>query len=158
MVVKCFLLLLWFIFCHFFSHRTPCNDQLLVVWQIIEKVTTRQGSVMTKLIDFKKAFNCVHRPSAWCVLKKYWIPSDVIMIIQNLYEDGQSSVKWIGVVGEWFSPDWSNQTRVHLVTSSVCPCNGLDYEKKTPNGLDMGSEWTNGSSLCDYWLKMVSCC
>ena len=26
-----------------------------------------------------------------------------IVIIQNLYEEGQSSVKWNGAIGEWFT-------------------------------------------------------
>jgi len=51
-------------------------------------------------IDFKKAFDSVHRPSLWWILKKYGIPEDIITIIQNLYEGGQSSVKWMGSVGD----------------------------------------------------------
>ena len=54
-------------------------------------------------IDFKNAFDSVHRPSLWWILGKYGIPEDIITIIQNLYESRQSSVKWMGLVGDWFT-------------------------------------------------------
>jgi len=57
---------------------------------------------MMNFIDFRKAFDCIHRPSLWWIMKKYGMPDDIIMIIQNLYEEGQSSVKWNCAIGEWF--------------------------------------------------------
>jgi len=46
---------------------------------------------MMNLIDFRKAFDCIYRPSLWWIMK-YGILDDIIVIIQNLYEEGQSSV------------------------------------------------------------------
>jgi len=42
-----------------------CNDQIFTLRQIIEKVTGWQKSVMINFIDFRKAFDCLHRPSMW---------------------------------------------------------------------------------------------
>ena len=57
---------------------------------------------MMNFVDFTKAFDSVHRPSLWQILKRYGFPSDFIDIIQNLYDEGQSTVKWSGTIGVWF--------------------------------------------------------
>ena len=50
----------------------------------------------------QKVFDCIHRPLLWWITKKYGIPDDIIVIIQNLYE-GQSSVKLNGAIVEYGS-------------------------------------------------------
>jgi len=80
-----------------FRQGRSCNNQIFILRQIIEKVTAWKRPVIMNFTDFKKTFDSVHRPSLWWILKKYGIPEDnIITIIQNLYEGGQSSVKWIG--------------------------------------------------------------
>ena len=58
---------------------------------------------MMNFIDFRKASDCIQRPSLWWIMKKYGIPDDTVVIIQNLYEEGPSSVRWNGAIGEWFT-------------------------------------------------------
>jgi len=70
--------------------------------QVIEKVTAWKRPTIKRFIDFTKAFDCIHRLSLWCILKKYGLPVEVITIIHNLYDEGQSAVKWSGTGGEWF--------------------------------------------------------
>jgi len=57
---------------------------------------------MVNFIDFRKAFDCIHRPSLWAILRQYGIPEGIVTIIQNLYKDSKSNVKINGVSGEWF--------------------------------------------------------
>jgi len=59
--------------------------------QIIEKVTAWQRPVMMNFIDFTKAFDSVHHPSLWRILKNYGFPSDFIDIIQNLYDQWRNN-------------------------------------------------------------------
>jgi len=40
-----------------------------------KKVTAWQRPTIMHLIDFTKAFDCIHRPSLWCILKKIWLTS-----------------------------------------------------------------------------------
>ena len=37
------------------------------------------------------------------ILKTYVIPSDIITLIQNLYEDSRSVVKWLATIRLWLS-------------------------------------------------------
>jgi len=46
-----------------FRPGKSCNDQIFALRQIIEKVTAWQIPVMINLIDFRKAFDCIHQPS-----------------------------------------------------------------------------------------------
>jgi len=55
-----------------------------------------------KFHRLQEAFDCIHRPSLWAVLRQYAIPEGIVTIIQNLYKDSKSNVKINGVSGEWF--------------------------------------------------------
>jgi len=57
---------------------------------------------MVNFIDFRKAFDCIHRPSLWAILRQYGIPEGIVTIIQNLYKNSKSNVKINGMSGEWF--------------------------------------------------------
>ena len=85
-----------------FGPGRSCNDQIFTLRQIIEKVTAWQKPVMINFIDFRKAFDCLHRPSVWSILKQYGIPDTIVTIIQNLYKCSRSCVKLNGVCGNWF--------------------------------------------------------
>ena len=43
-------------------------------------------------IDFKKAFDNVHRESLWKILRTYGIPHKIVVIIRTFYEHFESSV------------------------------------------------------------------
>ena len=75
---------------------------LFTLRQIIERVTSWQKPVMVNFIDFRKAFDCIHRPSLWSILRQYGIPEEIVNIIQNLYKDSKSNVKINGISSEWF--------------------------------------------------------
>jgi len=100
---------------------------------------------MTNFIDLRKAFDCIHHPSLWWIMKKYGISDDIIVIIQNLYEQGQSSIKWNYAIAEWFIV--ITGVRLGCILSpllfTVCPSYGLDYEKS------IVWQWIHGSRLCD---------
>ena len=70
--------------------------------QIIEKVTAWQKPVMINFIDFRNAFDCLHRPSMWSILRQYGIPDTTVTIIQNLHQGSRSCVKLNSVSGDWF--------------------------------------------------------
>ena len=44
-------------------------------------------------VDFKKAFDSMHRPSMWRVLKHYGIPEKIINIIKGMYDESNCSVR-----------------------------------------------------------------
>jgi len=84
-----------------FRQGRSCNDQIFTLRQILEKVTAWKKPVMMNSVDFRKAFDCIHQPSLWKSLKS-GIPDNIIAIIQNMYDDSQNAVKWLGTIGQWF--------------------------------------------------------
>ena len=76
-----------------FRSGRSCNKQIFTLRQIIEEVTAWQKPVMINFIDFRKAFDSVHRPSLWSILGQYGIPGTFVNIIQNLYKGSRSCVK-----------------------------------------------------------------
>jgi len=130
-----------------FRRGRSCNDQIFTLRQIIEKVTAWQRPVMMNFVDFTKAFDSVHRPSLWRILN-YGFPSDIIDIIQNLYHEGQSTVKWSGTIAEWFKV--MTGVRQGCILSPALFALAIDWVVRTTlNGLDVGLQWTDGNRLSD---------
>jgi len=103
---------------------------------------------MMNFIDFTKAFDSVHRLSLWRILKKYRFPSDFIDIMQNLYDEGQSTVKWSGTIGIWFKV--TTGVRQGCILSLVLFVLAIDWVMRTAlTSLDFGLQWTDGSRLSD---------
>ena len=51
------------IFSSGFRKGRSCCEQIFTLRQIVEKVTTLDTKLLMNFIDFKKAFDCLHRPS-----------------------------------------------------------------------------------------------
>jgi len=77
-----------------FSTGCWCCEQIFVLGQVIEKVTSAfNAKLVINVIDFKKVFDCIHRPSVWNIMKCYGIPERIIGIIQNLYKGSRCAVR-----------------------------------------------------------------
>ena len=58
-----------------FRKGRSCSDQIFSLNQVIEKCLDQQLPCLINFIDFKAAFDSVHRPSLWEILKICGIPS-----------------------------------------------------------------------------------
>ena len=58
--------------------------------------------LVINFIDFEKAFDSLHRPSLWDIMKAYGIPVKIIRIVQLLYQDSECAVLDGGQTSEWF--------------------------------------------------------
>src|SRR6218665_2086785 len=79
-----------------------CCGQIFTLRQIIEKTLMWQTAVVTNFVDFRKAFDSVHRESIWKILETYGIPTKIVDLIKNFYEDSHCAVRCGGELGEWF--------------------------------------------------------
>jgi len=48
---------------------------------------------LVNFVDFKKAFDCIHRDSLWQIAAEYGVPSKVINIMKSFYKDSRFAVK-----------------------------------------------------------------
>ena len=64
-----------------FRKGRSCTEQIFALQNIIEQSLEHQKDLVINFIDFKKAFDSVHRPSLWKILKHY------ISIFKALYNN-----------------------------------------------------------------------
>ena len=88
-----------------FRQDRGCSDQIFVLRTIIEECEEWKTPLVLNFIDFKKAFDSVHRPSMWKILESYGIPSKITKILTLLYEGSESCVRVGTEHTEWFGVD-----------------------------------------------------
>nr|XP_006811300.1 PREDICTED: uncharacterized protein LOC102806759 [Saccoglossus kowalevskii] len=68
----------------------------------MEKCLEYQLPALAVFVDFKAAFDSVHRPSMWHILQEYGVPHTYIRLIQCVYRECQASVIVYGQQTDWF--------------------------------------------------------
>jgi len=76
-----------------FRRGHSCTEQVFTLRNIIEQSLEHQQDLIINLVDFKKPFDSVHRPSLWKILKFYGIPDRFINIFKALYIKSSCCVK-----------------------------------------------------------------
>jgi len=72
-----------------FRNNRSCNEQIFTLRNILEQCKEFQKSLAINFIDFKKAFDNVHRESIWKILRLYGIPHKIINIFISLYTNSR---------------------------------------------------------------------
>ena len=85
-----------------FLQGRSTTEQLFILCYIIEQSYEWQTPLVVNVIDFEKAFDSLHRPSLWDIMKAYGIPGKIIRIVQLLYQDSECAVLDGGQTSEWF--------------------------------------------------------
>ena len=130
-----------------FRSGRSCNEQIYVLRQIMEKVTAWQKPIIINFIDFKKAFDSVHRATIWKILKLYGIPDKIIEIIQNLYSSSKSAVRMNGHIGEWFKV--ITGVRQGCILSPLLFAIAVDWVMRRATHNGAGIAWVDGKKLSD---------
>jgi hypothetical protein len=66
--------------------------QILALRRIIEEVRKNNLSAILTFIDFKKAFDSIHRGKMMRILKAYGIPARLVRAIESMYTDTKAKV------------------------------------------------------------------
>ena len=78
------------------------NEQIFNLRIICEKHLQHQQDLYHVFIDFKKAFDRVWHAALWATMRKYNINTNLVRIIEKLYEQATSAVLLNGTKGDWF--------------------------------------------------------
>ena len=84
-----------------FRSNRSTSDQIFTLRQVLEKRWEFAQSSHLLFIDFKQAYDCLHRDSLWAILSSFGIPTKLVKIIQALYTDTTSRVR---VKGAYSTP------------------------------------------------------
>lgn len=86
-----------------FRRNRGCIDQIFTLRILIEKCLEFQLPGVATFVDFKAAFNSVHRPALWRIMGEYGIPKKIINIVKSTYSGSMARVKVGREQTDWFS-------------------------------------------------------
>ena len=69
---------------------------------LCEKYLQHQRDLYHVFTDFKKAFDRIWHAALWPTMKKYNISTNLIQVIENLYNKATSAVLFNSSIGDWF--------------------------------------------------------
>ncbi len=75
-----------------FRKGRGCIDQIFTLRNIIEQSIEWNHPVYINFIDFRKAFDSIHRETLWRILQSYGIPPKFISIIKKFYDNFECSI------------------------------------------------------------------
>ena len=78
-------------------------EQIFNLKILCEKYREHQQDLYHVFIDYKKAFDRVWHDALWATMNLYNMNSNLIHVIQRLYEKASSAVFFNGNIGEWFN-------------------------------------------------------
>ena len=85
----------------FQSGKEP-HKHLLDLRILCEKYLQHQQNLYNAFIDFKTAFDRVSHEALWATMRKYNINANIILVIENLYDNVQSAIMLNGSTGYLF--------------------------------------------------------
>ncbi|KAK1805428.1 hypothetical protein P4O66_019744 [Electrophorus voltai] len=126
----------------------PDSEQIYTLRNIIKQCIEFQCPLLINFIDFKKAFDSVHRGSLWKVLRAYGIPQRFVNIFQNLYISSSCCVRTDDGYTDFFNIETG--VKQGCILSPILFLLTVDYVmKKAMMSPVTGIPWTNGSHLTD---------
>ena len=75
-----------------FRRGRGCVDQIFALRNIIEQCLEWKTPLYMNFIDFRKAFDSVHRESLWKILAAYGLPAKMISLLRAFYTNFECSV------------------------------------------------------------------
>lgn len=76
-----------------FRQGRSCIEQIFTLRNVIEQCVKYKRPLCINFVDFKKAFDSVHRDTLWRILRVYGIPPRYVSIFKNLYLNSSCAVK-----------------------------------------------------------------
>ena len=62
------------------------SDQIFSLRNIVEQCIEWNAPLFVNFIDFRKAFDSIHRDTLWAVMRHYGLPQKIVSLIKLFYE------------------------------------------------------------------------
>ena len=85
-----------------FRKSRGTRDHIANIHWMIKKAREFQKNIYFCLIDYSKAFDCVHHNKLWKILKEMGIPDHITFLLRNLYAGQEAAVRTGYGTINWF--------------------------------------------------------
>ena len=131
-----------------FRKGRSCIDHIFVLRQILEQSHEWNSTLYIVFIDFKQAFDRLHRDSLWKILRHYGIPKKLVNIIQSLYKNFECRVIHNNELSEPFKVNTG--VKQGCILSPLLFSLAIDWVMRcSTQGKRQGIQWTLTSVLED---------
>ena len=131
-----------------FRKGKSCIDQIFVLRQILEQSYEWSTPLYNTFIDFEKAFDSLHRPTLWKILRHYGIPEKIVNIIRCLYENFECKVIHNNLLTDSFTIDTG--VKQGCLLSPILFSLAIDWiMHRVTDGKHTGLQWTLTKTLED---------
>ena len=133
-----------------------CIDQIFALRNIIEQCLEWNFPqclewnfpLYINFIDFKKAFDSLHRDTVWKIVRSYGVPPKLVTLIELFYQHFECSVIVNGNLSEWFPVQ--SGVRQGCIISPMLFLLSMDWiMRNTTSDKSRGIKWTLLSQLED---------
>ena len=85
-----------------FTPKKSTVDRILALRVLIERRREFRQPFFGAYVDFRKAFDSIHRGTLWELLRLRGIPEKILALVRALYTDTESAVRYGGGTSEFF--------------------------------------------------------
>ena len=86
-----------------FRKEKDCVDQIFTLRNIIEQSIEWKTPLYINFIDFKNAFDSIHRDTLWKKVKAYRIPDKIVTLMKCFYTKFECAVLLNNNETDWFT-------------------------------------------------------
>ena len=86
-----------------FRKGKGCIDHIFALNNIIEQCIEWKSPLYINFIDFKKAFDSIHRETHWTILRSYGVPDKIVTLIKCFYTDFECTMLLNNKTTDWFA-------------------------------------------------------
>ena len=131
-----------------FRSGRSCSEQIFALRNIIEQCVEFRHPLTINFVDFKKAFDSLHRESLWCILHLYGVPTMFITILKDLYSRSSCCIKTENGHTEFF--EITTGVRQGCILSPLLFLVALDYVmRRAGSQAGAGIPWSDHDRLGD---------
>ena len=126
-----------------------CSDQIFALRNIVEQCIEWNAPLFVNFVDFRKAFDSIHRDTLWAVIRHYGLPQKIVSLIKLFYERFECGV----ILREGVSDFFEVQTGVRqgCMLSPLLFLILIDYVMRIANERSRGGiQWGISSGRVEY--------
>ena len=153
-----------------FRPQRGCADQLFVLRRLSGLAVEWQQRLYVAFVDLRKAFDSLHRPALWDILRSRGIPERLIAILEDLHTDTTCRVRVAGRRSRGFRMEYGVQQGCplanplfnvffdHVVREALaaCPGAGITVRSRRAMGEDVRQPCgVRGAELQDLTVPVL---